>query len=72
MFSFLAEVCRLSVREGKDAMVGFYSSYDITPQLSPTQPVTPKPCRSRGATNAVASVTSDGCGFSGRLELQNG
>lgn len=25
----------------------------------------------RGATNAAANVTSDSCGFSGRLELQN-
>ena len=29
--SFLAQVGRRSVREGKDVAVGFYSSYDITP-----------------------------------------
>ena len=35
MVSVLAEVCWLSVREGKDAMVDFYSSYDITPISAP-------------------------------------
>jgi len=69
---FLSEVCQLSVREGKDATVGFILlTISRLPQLTLTQPVTPRPCRFRGATNAAANVTSDSYGFSGRLELQN-
>lgn len=70
--SFLAQVCRRSVREGKDAAVGFYSSYDITlVSAFPSSARHTEAMPFRGATNAAANVTSDSCGFSGRLELQN-